>query len=76
MSTNLQNSAAAYQSRATGVLLMSLGGLSAAIGSLLPFFFDLTDPMSPAIGANGLVGTGLLFVLIGGLLHRSGRVRT
>jgi hypothetical protein len=73
MTTEPQESGAAYQYRATGRSLIGLGSLCTLVGIALPFVFDLSDPTNPAIGASGLLFCGVLFVVLGGVMLMSGR---
>ena len=73
MTTNPEETQAAWQTRATGLSVAALGALCTVIGLILPFVFDLSDPMSPAIGASGLLFGGVLFVALGSYMVMSAR---
>lgn len=60
---------AGYQSRATGLALAGIGGICALAGFTIPFFVDVYDPQSPAIGVGGLRMGGLLFIAIGIVMY-------
>lgn len=66
-------SSASFAYSASGACMAGLGALCTIVGYVLSLMFDVSAPLSPAVGAPGMMTTGLIFVVLGGAMWLAAR---
>jgi hypothetical protein len=71
--TQNSESSAAYAYSASGLCMAALGALCTIVGFVMSLLFDVSAPLSPAVGAPGMMTGGLIFVGLGLAMWLSAR---